>query len=346
MSYEEMPAGTVPVFFVLVFSTFSCFLLTIILAMKWKERRRRSVYSLRNLFFSLFLACIFLISAMIQGYITGYKLIFYRIAYTLFIGFLACSLFFLIQFGQEIFNVFKKSYNYHFIFIAILVILLILPNNYYGFPSDGKTDFGPSIRIFSSTLFVVYQTYLYALLAIKSFSAYLQVSDSYAKIGFMFIGISQVSMLANQFFLVLDVIAFTFWGNKGGYSIFTTIGWIFVGLFTFSSYMGLLLPGFLHRRELPNTSLEKVKSQLIEEDPIQVKIAEIHDRSLLVRCPTCKLTKEIVLKSELVYSIKIQEKDIMSITIEENIICPHRFQIYLDKNLQIRGFTPIDYFKG
>ena len=147
-----------------------------------------------------------------------------------------------------------------------------------------------------------------------------------------------------NFFIVLDVLAFIFWEIEGGYSFFVTIGGIFVEIFLLSSYFGILLPGYLRIKEKTHASNVTDEFQVIEEDPLQNKINEIHNRSLHLKCPTCNALKVVTLKGELVYSIKIQRKPIMSITILENIVCPHRFQIYLDKELNIRGYSPIDYF--
>lgn len=343
MTYEAMPDGTIPVFIIVLFAMGSSFLLTIILELKWKKRHYKSVVFLRNLYAVLFISVFFLVFAMIQGYITGYKMVFYTICFTIFMGSLASSLILLIQFGQEVFNAFSKTYKLHLIFIIFLVVIIILPNNYYGIPSDGALIFGPSIRVLTSTIFMLYQSYIYSILALKSFSASKQVSDQYAKIGFIFVGVSQICMILNQVFLVLDVMAFTYWGYKGGYSIFVSIGWIFVLFFIFSIYTGLLLPGYLRSKEVAPSFQENEKSRILEEDPLQITIAELHERIIHIECPTCHEAKAIVLNSNIVYSCKKMQKSIISITINENIVCPHRFQIYLDNHFDVRGTTAIDY---
>ncbi len=61
-------------------------------------------------------------------------------------------------------------------------------------------------------------------------------------------------------------------------------------------------------------------------------------KKIQVICPICK-SKDVVGIPELEINSTSQLK---TISIHKGLICPHHFQIFLDKNFQIRGYQKVD----
>lgn len=58
-----------------------------------------------------------------------------------------------------------------------------------------------------------------------------------------------------------------------------------------------------------------------------------------VICPICK-TRDIIGIPE---TRQRKNTHLTTISIHKGLICPHHFQIFLDKNLQIRGYQKVDF---
>ena len=61
---------------------------------------------------------------------------------------------------------------------------------------------------------------------------------------------------------------------------------------------------------------------------------------VLVRCPSCSKQGRIELAED---SAKEAQKGLLAVNVAENMICPHSFVAYLDKNLQVRNYFIADF---
>ncbi|KKM08373.1 hypothetical protein LCGC14_1724380, partial [marine sediment metagenome] len=57
-----------------------------------------------------------------------------------------------------------------------------------------------------------------------------------------------------------------------------------------------------------------------------------------VTCPICK-TRDIVGLPE--RTLK-ENSHLITVSIHKGLICPHHFQLFIDKNLRIRGYQKVD----
>ncbi|MHA2005885.1 MAG: hypothetical protein ACXABO_00110 [Promethearchaeota archaeon] len=65
----------------------------------------------------------------------------------------------------------------------------------------------------------------------------------------------------------------------------------------------------------------------------------IKTNKIQVICPVCK-TRDIIGIPE---TRQRKNTHLTTISIHKGLICPHHFQIFLDKNLQIRGYQKVDF---
>ena len=56
-------------------------------------------------------------------------------------------------------------------------------------------------------------------------------------------------------------------------------------------------------------------------------------------CPVCKARRVIQLPK----SIIDQTSNLTTISVPQNLVCKHHFQLFIDKNFKIRGYQKVDY---
>ncbi|TFG08336.1 MAG: hypothetical protein EU539_02565 [Promethearchaeota archaeon] len=61
--------------------------------------------------------------------------------------------------------------------------------------------------------------------------------------------------------------------------------------------------------------------------------------SIPFTCPICKTKKELILEK----SVINEAKQLTTISIPKNKICPHHFQAFVDKNFKVRGYQKVDF---
>ena len=242
MAYEILDPSAKPLLYVYIIVAVLATIMTILMLLRWRERKKIATkYLFLSLFF-LWLSIILLTIGFAEAFISGYKKELYRL--TMGISFGLNMLFVnvnIIKFAAEIFSLEKKRCRIYIIISVVIGILVLLPNNYYGYPSDAEIGYGPSIRMYTSILMILFSLFMFSRISYLSFQTMKQVSDNYAKKGFAYIGLSQLSFLAFYLCLTIDTIIFTF-ASSGGYSIFVYLAWASaIGYFIFS-YLGLVQP--------------------------------------------------------------------------------------------------------
>ena len=56
-------------------------------------------------------------------------------------------------------------------------------------------------------------------------------------------------------------------------------------------------------------------------------------------CPTCKATKVLEFPSSVINGAK----QLTTISLPKDLICPHHFQAFVDKNFMVRGYQKVDF---
>ncbi len=62
-------------------------------------------------------------------------------------------------------------------------------------------------------------------------------------------------------------------------------------------------------------------------------------KKIEVICPICKTRDLIGIPGKRI----INSSHLTTISIQKGLICPHHFQIFVDKNLQVRGYQKVDF---
>ena len=65
----------------------------------------------------------------------------------------------------------------------------------------------------------------------------------------------------------------------------------------------------------------------------------ITTKKIEVICPLCKTRDLIGIPEKRIKS----SSQLTTISIQKGLICPHHFQIFIDKNLQVRGYQKVDF---
>jgi hypothetical protein len=61
-----------------------------------------------------------------------------------------------------------------------------------------------------------------------------------------------------------------------------------------------------------------------------------------ILCPICEATKLFSFPKELIEKRNGMDREIVAVLIPKEVVCKHRFLIYLDKNFDIRHTLPVD----
>jgi hypothetical protein len=344
MSYEALPKSAYPLLYIYSMVILLGYIFVYSLTRRYfiKKSPTTKNISLAVIFYAIAITLLFL--GLLEGFVTGYKKEIYRITFGLGQASLAISNVFLILFVEEIFGLKRDETKKYQILFIILSIILILPNNYYGYPPDSQTGFGPSIRLYTSAAFVVFSIFLHWKIGNKCVKVAKRIDDNYGKVGLTFIGVSQFGMVLVYIFMVIDTIIFTFTDNSAGYSVLIFLAWITVGFVLLFLYLGFILPSWLRKRaELENIEKNESKTTINgniseEENSISSQVNIPKNQTAIENASSNKLNIEQQLEQlDLFFSIskKIKINDISSLL---GLKRSELLQFLIEKKNELEGF--------
>ena len=76
----------------------------------------------------------------------------------------------------------------------------------------------------------------------------------------------------------------------------------------------------------------------IKRTEVEINQEELFKNILLI-CPKCKIKKNLNIPSKIIN----QSKHITTISIPTKTICEHSFQVFVDKNFEVRGYQKVDF---
>lgn len=246
MSYEQMNPGAQYAIYVFIFMVPFSIIMTILMFLRWKQRKTNPTKMMLAGFFFITVSIFALFLGYLQMYLTGYKMELYRITLAVAYTTLMIANLFLMLFAKDIFSIEMKYVRKYIIVNIIIAILVALPYNYYGVPSDEIPSF--TIRPYTSVLLVLFSIFSYSKIAHASFSNSKKMEVSFAKIGFKLIGYSQISLVIFFSFLMLDTIWFTYIVKEGGFSIFYYFAWLMAAIFFITCYLGVIMPRWFKKQ--------------------------------------------------------------------------------------------------
>jgi hypothetical protein len=156
------------------------------------------------------------------------------------------SNFFLFIFASNITERGKKAYSIIIIFSVLLIIMLFLPWNWWGFPSVGYAG-QVIIRIYSTLSPIVYSYLIYGYMAYISFRLRKNAEKTITSLGLTLLFYAMIILMLLFLMLILDTLMI-FLFNHPGYSEFTYIAWIFGVIFIILAYLSLVMPEWLVKR--------------------------------------------------------------------------------------------------
>ena len=220
-------------------------IMTVLLFKRWKERQKLPTKLMFFVFMAYSIAITGLVIGYLEMYFTGFKMEIYKFS----LGFGYCMMLvsnmLLVYFAAVVFSIEKKYYFKYLIISGIIAVLVLLPQNYYGVPSE---EIGSdNIRAYTAVGMVVWSMFTYARIARAAYNVAKNTEDPIAKEGFKWIGHSQMSFIFFFAFMMTDTIYFTI-TDSPGYTVFVYISWLFAALFYLFSYFGLIMPAFLRKR--------------------------------------------------------------------------------------------------
>lgn len=242
MSYQPFTERMIPLYIIyivlIIISSLSAFLMYI----KWKKRRvppplyLTIAYIINTAIFTV------LFLGLNEALITGYCMEIYKFslpfAYSAVLYYNLCFY----KFAEYIMKKGGKLF-YPFLALSIVItIFLFLPWNWWGVPTP---EIGtPDIRLYTTMSVVLFSYLVYFYIAYMCQKLKKDTDDKIAKYGLKFLFYTMICLILFFFFMIMDtvmVVAF----DHPGYSEFTYIAWAFLGVGIVTSYLSLVMPGWL-----------------------------------------------------------------------------------------------------
>lgn len=246
MAYDPFEARVFPIFIYYLFLIGFSLLMTLKMFSKYRERKVKPPLYLSIVFLVFMIALIMLAIGLAEAIITGYYKEIYRFSLPFSFSMVVIADIFIYEFAGHITDKGKSLRIPVYIFGGIIIVLLFLPWNWWGYPSsdyEGKLN----IRLYTTLSLVVYSFALYLYVFYISNKARTATTDKVAKFGLRLLSYSMIMMIMFFVMMILDtmlIVAF----DHPGYSEFVYIAWIFASLFYIFSYFSLVMPEWIIKR--------------------------------------------------------------------------------------------------
>ena len=243
MSYTPFNITVIPILIYYIFLSIFGFIVTILMFLKWRERKVVPPLYLTVVFASLTIALIGLSIGLSEAIITGFYKEIYR--FSLPFGYIMVIVadIFLYRFSSHIIDKGKKYFPFIILIGILIVVFLALPWNWWGVPSsdyEGQLN----IRLFSTLGMLLYSYFIFIYIAYISYKTKSETEDKVARMGFSMLFYSMISIMLLFLMLTADTVLIAFTDHPG-YSGFTYIAWIFGIIFIILIYLSLIMPEWL-----------------------------------------------------------------------------------------------------
>jgi len=246
MSYSTFDYRIFPIFVYYFFVFIFGGIVSIKMYKKWRERNVRPTLYLTLVLTFLTSALVVLTIGLAEAVILGQFREIYRISLPLAYSMVIFADIFLFIFAGHITNRGKKAFPAIITIGVIMIIILFLPWNWWGMPSEdyeGKFN----IRLYSTVCFVIYSLLIYGYIALICKKVKQGVEDRVMYTGLTLFFYSMISLILLFLMLIGDTLMITLF-NHPGYTDFLYIAWMFGLIFIILSYMSLVMPDWLIRR--------------------------------------------------------------------------------------------------
>ena len=239
MSYIPFEPRVFPIFIYYIFIAVFALIVTLKMFSKYYKKKHPAALYLSLVFTVLTLSIIVLALGLGEAIITGYYKEVYRFSLPFAYSMVLLADFFLFKFANQLTNKGRKAFIPLFFICILLIIVLFLPWNYWGIPSEEIGQ--PYIRLYTTMGIVFYSATIYISIIIMC-----QITKKYSdskvnKARLSFLSYSMLSLLLFFIMLIGDTILIVVY-NDPGYSIFVYIAWIFALIFLILAYLSLFMP--------------------------------------------------------------------------------------------------------
>jgi len=211
--------------------------------LKWRERQVKLPLYLSFVFGFLTLALIMLAIGMAEAIITGYYKDVYRFSLPFAYSMVVLADIFLYIFVNELTDRGRKGFIPFIIAGVVIIVLLFLPWNWWGMPSqdyEGELN----IRIYSTFALVLYSYVIYITLALICYKTKQKADEKVTRLGLSLLFYSMISFMLFFLMFVGDTMMIVLY-NHPGYSEFVYMAWIFAVIFVILTYLSVVMPNWL-----------------------------------------------------------------------------------------------------
>ena len=129
---------------------------------------------------------------------------------------------------------------------VLIIALLYLPSNWWGFPSE---DYEGQLntRLIVTILLVIYNISIYVFVGSIYRRAKKETTERIPRFGFSLLFYSMICMIIYLICIIIDTLIILF-TDYPGYTIFMYIAWSFVIVFYILNYLSLIMPKWLEKR--------------------------------------------------------------------------------------------------
>ncbi len=242
MSYQQFVERMLPLYIIYLALIIVCAVSAIYMYFKWKDRRVPPPIYLTIAYILLTAIFTVLFLGLSEALITGYCKEIYKFslpfAYSTVLYFNLCFL----KFANYIMKKGEKLFYPFLAFSIVITIALYLPWNWWGVPTP---EIGtPDIRLYTTMSAVIISYIVYFYIAIMCVKLKKQTTDKVATYGLTLLFYTMITYILFFFFMIMDTIMVVLFDHPG-YSEFTYIAWAFLGVGVVTSYLSLVMPGWL-----------------------------------------------------------------------------------------------------
>ena len=126
---------------------------------------------------------------------------------------------------------------------AVIIVVLFLPWNWWGFPQqdyEGELN----IRLYSTSAVVLYSYVIYITLAIVCYKTRQKADEKVTRFGLLLLFYAMISFMLFFLMFIADTLMIVLYSHPG-YSEFVYIAWIFAVIFIILTYLSLVMPTWL-----------------------------------------------------------------------------------------------------
>ncbi|TFG29756.1 MAG: hypothetical protein EU532_02615 [Promethearchaeota archaeon] len=246
MGYSAFEPRVLPIIVVYLILIIAGSIVTYKILRKYIERKQPAALHLAIVYTFFTLAILVLAIGLTEAIITGYYMEIYRFSLPLAYSLVAIANIFLYFFASRITNKWKSVFIPIILIGAILIIVLFLPWNWWGYPREdyaGKFN----IRLYTNIAFITFAYVIYGMIAYIAYKSKAKADEKVAQLGLTLLFYSMISMMLFFLMVLLDNLMIVLY-NHPGYSEFQFASWIFALIFVILTYFSLVMPEWLVKR--------------------------------------------------------------------------------------------------